>query len=67
MREHLPRDARVHVHCFTSSLEMAEQLLEAFPTNLCIGFTGVVTFKNAAEVRRVVEAGADPTGYCMGG
>lgn len=47
--------SRVHVHCFTGSLDMAQQLLESFP-NLCLGFTGVVTFKNAAEVLRVVEA-----------
>lgn len=53
MREHLPRDARVHVHCFTSSLALAEALLESFP-KLCIGFTGVVSFKNGADVRDVV-------------
>jgi len=50
-----PPVAQVHVHCFTSSLEMAQQLLATFP-NLCLGFTGVVTFKNAEEVRRVVRA-----------
>lgn len=55
MCEHLPRDAKVHVHCFTSSLALATRLLDAFP-NLCIGFTGVVTFKNAPEVRQVVDA-----------
>jgi len=51
MLQHLPRDHKVHVHCFTSSPELAAQLLEAFP-NLCIGFTGVVTFKNGADVRQ---------------
>jgi TatD DNase family protein len=53
MREHLPRDHRIHVHCFTSSAWLARELLAHFP-NLCLGFTGVVTFKNAPEVREVV-------------
>ena len=55
MRANLPRDAKVHVHCFTSSLELAEALLAAFP-NLCLGFTGACTFKNAEEIRAVVRA-----------
>ena len=53
MRTHLPRDARVHVHCFTSSVSLASSLLEQFP-NLCLGFTGVCTFKNGGDVRDVV-------------
>ena len=55
MREHLPRDHRIHVHCFTSSARLARELLAHFP-NLCLGFTGVITFKNAPEVREVVAA-----------
>ena len=55
MRANLPRDAKVHVHCFTSSLELADALLAAFP-NLCLGFTGACTFKNAEEIRAVVRA-----------
>ena len=55
MREHLQPDGFVHVHCFTSSVGLAQQLLESFP-NLYIGFTGVITFKNAAAVRDVVSA-----------
>lgn len=50
MREHLPRDWPVHVHCFTSSQALAEALLAEF-TALYIGFTGIVTFKNADDVR----------------
>lgn len=53
MRERVPRDWPVHVHCFTSSLALAEGLLADFP-NLRIGFTGIVTFKNAADLREVV-------------
>ena len=49
MREHLRKDARVHVHCFTSSASMARTLLGEYP-NLCLGFTGVCTF-NGGDVR----------------
>lgn len=49
-----PKDWPIHVHCFTSSLEMAEKLLAAFP-RLCLGFTGIVTFKNAAELQAVAK------------
>lgn len=34
---------------------MAEDLLEAFP-NLCLGFTGIVTFRNAQELHGVAAA-----------
>lgn len=55
MREHLRPAGLVHVHCFTSSVRLAQQLLASFP-NLYIGFTGVITFKNASAVRDVVGA-----------
>mmetsp|Transcript_38143 Transcript_38143/g.85310 ORF Transcript_38143/g.85310 Transcript_38143/m.85310 type:complete len:359 (+) Transcript_38143:41-1117(+) len=51
--KHLPEYHPVHVHCFTSSLNLATALLERFPS-LRIGFTGVITFKNAPEVQEVV-------------
>ena len=53
MRERVPRDWPVHVHCFTSSGALAESLLADF-SNLCIGFTGIITFKNAADLRETV-------------
>jgi Tat protein secretion system quality control protein TatD with DNase activity len=40
MKEHVPKEWRVHVHCFTSSLDMAKSLLDEWP-NLFIGYTGV--------------------------
>lgn len=55
LREEVPRDWPIHVHCFTSSRNLAERLLEAFP-NLRLGFTGIVTFKNAEDLREVVKA-----------
>jgi TatD DNase family protein len=53
LREHAPRDWPIHVHCFTSSRVLAESLLADFP-NLCLGFTGIVTFRNAEALREVV-------------
>lgn len=53
MKAHLPASHPVHVHCFTSSLGMAEALLSNFP-RLYLGFTGVVTFTNARDVQEVV-------------
>jgi TatD DNase family protein len=50
MRDHVPHDWPAHVHCFTSSRALAESLLTDF-SNLCIGFTGIVTFKNADDLR----------------
>lgn len=40
----------IHVHCFTGSPEFAEQLL-ALDAHIFIGFTGIVTFKSAQNVR----------------
>jgi TatD DNase family protein len=41
------------VHCFTGSLNLAEFILKNCP-DLCLGFTGVITFKNAEKIREVV-------------
>jgi TatD DNase family protein len=41
------------LHCFTESLEMA---LEAIELGFYISFSGIATFKNAAELRQVVSA-----------
>lgn len=55
LRQEAPKDWKIHVHCFTSSPDMAEKLLDGFP-DLCLGFTGIVTFKNAQELQEVVKA-----------
>ncbi|EFC36430.1 predicted protein [Naegleria gruberi] len=43
MKDNLPKDWKIHVHCFTDRLEFAQKLISHFP-NLYIGFTGVVTY-----------------------
>lgn len=40
----------IHVHCFTGTPEFVEELL-ALNANVFIGFTGIVTFKSAQNVR----------------
>lgn len=44
------REKNVHIHCFTGTSEFAEALL-ALDANIYIGFTGIITFKNAQNVR----------------
>lgn len=55
LRAEAPKHWPIHVHCFTSSLDMAGSLLADFP-NLCLGFTGIVTFKNATDLQAVAKA-----------
>jgi len=55
MKEHIPSDWHCHVHCFTSSVNLANNIFEHFP-NAFIGITGVVTFNTAQTVRDVVKA-----------
>lgn len=42
------------VHCFTGSLDFSRKLLDLHP-GLFLGFTGVITFKNAEDLREVVK------------
>lgn len=53
MVANVPVDWKIHIHCFTSSLEFGQRLMAHFP-NLVLGFTGVVTFGNAQDVQNVV-------------
>ncbi|MDX1569329.1 MAG: TatD family hydrolase [Xanthomonadales bacterium] len=54
LAEHAPRLARKGViHSFTSSVALAEQCLEL---GFSLGFNGIVTFRNADNVREVVAA-----------
>ena len=55
LKEEMPKDRKIHIHCFTSSVDMAQTLIEHFP-NLFIGFTGVLTFKNSGDTCDVVKA-----------
>eukprot|EP01127_Copromyxa_protea_P013621 TRINITY_DN3689_c0_g1_i2.p1 TRINITY_DN3689_c0_g1~~TRINITY_DN3689_c0_g1_i2.p1 ORF type:complete len:283 (-),score=49.95 TRINITY_DN3689_c0_g1_i2:27-875(-) len=52
MKEYIPKDWKIHVHCFTDSLEFSQRLIAEWP-NLWIGFAGVVTFKNSKALQKV--------------
>ncbi|KAJ7593447.1 hypothetical protein C8J56DRAFT_931112 [Mycena floridula] len=43
LKEEVPKDYKIHIHCFTDSPDFGKRLLDHFP-NLHIGVTGVVTF-----------------------
>lgn len=51
LNEERAEDVGGVIHCFTSSWELAKVALDK---GFYIGFTGIVSFKNAAEVREVL-------------
>lgn len=53
LREPASAGIRGVIHCFTSSMALAECAMDL---GLYVGFTGVVTFKNAENVREVMRA-----------
>ncbi|PVG02415.1 Metallo-dependent hydrolase [Serendipita vermifera] len=62
LKEEVPKEHKIHVHCFTDSPELARRLLSHF-SNLCIGITGVITYStnlNTAQVVREMTRGNEP-------
>ncbi|XP_054709760.1 putative deoxyribonuclease TATDN2 [Uloborus diversus] len=54
LKEVVPEDYHIHLHCFTDTWTWAEKWLDTFP-NLFIGITNVVTFQSAECVHEVVK------------
>ncbi|CAE6450757.1 unnamed protein product [Rhizoctonia solani] len=50
---HVPKEWKIHIHCFTDSVDLAKKLLDHFP-NLYIGITGVITYATNANTAAVV-------------
>ncbi|RUS88894.1 hypothetical protein EGW08_003333 [Elysia chlorotica] len=48
LQKHVPREHRIHRHCFTQDLSTALRWLDAFP-NMFIGFTPVITYRSARD------------------
>ncbi|TNN65657.1 putative deoxyribonuclease TATDN2 [Liparis tanakae] len=53
MKQCVPRDYKIHRHCFTNSYPVIEPFLTEFP-NLYVGFTALITYFKATEARDAV-------------
>nr|XP_046239843.1 putative deoxyribonuclease TATDN2 [Scatophagus argus]XP_046239844.1 putative deoxyribonuclease TATDN2 [Scatophagus argus]XP_046239845.1 putative deoxyribonuclease TATDN2 [Scatophagus argus] len=53
MRKCVPREHKIHRHCFTNSYSVIEPFLAEFP-NLYVGFTALITYFRATEARDAV-------------
>ncbi|XP_074490064.1 putative deoxyribonuclease TATDN2 [Sebastes fasciatus] len=53
MKKCVPREYKIHRHCFTNSYPVIEPFLTEFP-NLYVGFTALITYYKATEARDAV-------------
>ncbi|KAJ7767975.1 hypothetical protein DFH07DRAFT_808300 [Mycena maculata] len=53
LKEEVPKDHKIHIHCFTNAPAFAQRLLDHFP-NLFIGITGVITFSSNTDTSTTV-------------
>ncbi|CAK6955615.1 putative deoxyribonuclease TATDN2 [Scomber scombrus] len=53
LKKCVPRDYKIHRHCFTNSYPVIEPFLTEFP-NMYVGFTALITYTRATEVRDAV-------------
>jgi TatD DNase family protein len=49
LKECVNSQSKIHIHCFTGSVDFARQLLN-LPGQIYFGFTGVITFKSAESI-----------------
>ncbi|KAH7886712.1 hypothetical protein F5I97DRAFT_1807266 [Phlebopus sp. FC_14] len=53
LKEEVPAQHKIHIHCFTDSPAFAQRLLDHFP-NLYIGITGVITYTTNLNTSDIV-------------
>ncbi|KAH6897727.1 hydrolase [Coprinopsis sp. MPI-PUGE-AT-0042] len=53
LKAEVPREHKIHVHCFTDSPTFASRLLDHFP-NLYIGITGVISYATNFNTSNVI-------------
>uniref|UniRef100_A0A670ZGX9 TatD DNase domain containing 2 n=1 Tax=Pseudonaja textilis TaxID=8673 RepID=A0A670ZGX9_PSETE len=54
MKKCVPKDYKIHRHCFIGRYSVVEPLLDYFP-NLTVGFTALLSYPSANEVRDSVQ------------
>ncbi|KAI0069993.1 Metallo-dependent hydrolase [Panus rudis PR-1116 ss-1] len=54
LKAEVPKDWKIHIHCYTDSPEWATRMLSHFP-NLYIGITGVITYATNLNTRIVAQ------------
>jgi TatD DNase family protein len=54
LKDYMPAQHKVHLHCFADNAQQAKRLITAFP-NMYFGFTGAITFKNATDACEAVK------------
>lgn len=54
MKQHIPKDWKIHVHCYTDSADFANRLLSEWPQTLYFGFTGVICLKSATTLQKLI-------------
>ncbi|ELR15523.1 hydrolase, TatD family protein [Acanthamoeba castellanii str. Neff] len=64
LKEHVPTEWKIHMHCFGESPEMAGELLALYP-NVYFGFTGAITFAKAGRAPEVVKMVAELKGTSL--
>ncbi|KAJ6551204.1 hypothetical protein B0H19DRAFT_1236445 [Mycena capillaripes] len=55
LKDLVPKDHRIHIHCFTNAPAFAQRLLDHFP-NLYIGITGVITYSSNRDTSTTVRS-----------
>ncbi|TFY83925.1 hypothetical protein EWM64_g99 [Hericium alpestre] len=60
LKAEMPKEHKIHIHCFTDTPAFAQRLLDHFP-NLYIGITGVITYSTNLNTPALVrELAAQP-------
>ncbi|KAJ4495116.1 hypothetical protein C8J55DRAFT_554741 [Lentinula edodes] len=60
LKELVPKEHPIHIHCFTDSPDFGQRLLDYFP-NLYIGITGVVTFATNLDTPALIRRMSAPS------
>ncbi|KAJ7148963.1 Metallo-dependent hydrolase [Mycena crocata] len=53
LKDEVPKNHKIHIHCFTDAPAFAQRLLDWFP-NLYIGVTGVVTYSSNTDTSTTI-------------